>query len=85
MREHEINESIVAILVGMISIFIIFFIVKALMSLNSDLVDEVRRGNKTLTCMLISGETEINPDKVTDYSDGVWYFVNGSAVNCTVH
>ena len=52
---------------------------------DSDLTKQVKSGQKILICHLQQGETQISPDKIIRFSDGRWYFTNGSATSCTVH
>lgn len=46
---------------------------------------EVQGGTLTLVCHIGEGDKVINPDLVTDYTDGRWYFTNGSAVQCATY
>ena len=43
---------------------------------------EVQSGSITLVCHIGDDHVEIDPSKVTDYSDGRWFFSNGSATQC---
>lgn len=44
---------------------------------------KVKTGKSILVCDLSGrGEVEIDPVKVTGFSEGRWYFVNGSATAC---
>ena len=52
---------------------------------DNDLTKQVKSGQKILICHLQQGETQISPDKIIRFSDGRWYFTNGSATSCTVH
>lgn len=49
-----------------------------------ELFDSVKSGQATLECELQKGVTTIHPDKITQFSDGRWYFTNGSATQCRV-
>ena len=44
---------------------------------------EVKSGALTLECHIGDDYIEIDPDLVTDYSDGRWFFTNGSATQCS--
>lgn len=43
---------------------------------------EVKSGALTLVCHIGDDYVEIDPALVTDYSDGRWFFTNGSATQC---
>ena len=49
---------------------------------DSSRLAEVKSGTLTLECHIGDGNKVINPDLVTDYSDGRWFFSNGSATQC---
>lgn len=51
---------------------------------DKDLTKQVKSGEKILTCHLKQGETQISPDKIIRFSEGRWYFTNGSATQCEV-
>ena len=51
---------------------------------DKDLTKQVKAGNKLLVCHLSQGETQISPDKIKYFSEGRWYFTNGSATQCEV-
>lgn len=55
-----------------------------LAKVDSDLTKQVKSGEKILTCHLKQGETQISPDKIKYFSEGRWYFTNGSATQCKV-
>ena len=45
--------------------------------------EKVQLGESVLVCEIQGrGEIEIDPAKVTGFSEGRWYFVNGSATQC---
>lgn len=44
---------------------------------------EVKSGALTLECHIGDGYQVIDPDLITDYSDGRWFFTNGSATQCS--
>ena len=46
---------------------------------------EVKSGALTLECLIGDGYIEIDPALVTDYSDGRWFFSNGSATQCLTY
>ena len=46
---------------------------------------KVSSGELTLECHIGDGYQVINPDLVTDYSDGRWFFSNGSATQCRTY
>lgn len=39
-------------------------------------------GKAVLYCFMIDGWRKIDAKKITDFSDGRWYFTNGSASSC---
>lgn len=45
---------------------------------------QVQEGELNLFCTFKDGTRLVPPEKVKDYHDGRWYFVNGSAVRCTL-
>lgn len=51
---------------------------------DNDLTEQVKSGQKILTCHLQQGEVQISPDKIKYFSEGRWYFTNGSATQCEV-
>lgn len=47
------------------------------------LESQVKTGELSLHCLMLGkGMTKIPPEKVDSYSEGRWYFTNGSATNC---
>lgn len=46
---------------------------------------EVKSGDLTLGCHIGDSYQVIDPDLVTDYSDGRWFFTNGSATQCVTN
>lgn len=46
---------------------------------------EVKSGALTLECHIGDNYQVINPDLVTYYSDGRWFFTNGSATQCRTY
>lgn len=55
-----------------------------LVEADNDLTKQVKSGQVTLTCYLQQGEVQIPPDKIIRFSEGRWYFTNGSATQCEV-
>lgn len=51
---------------------------------DNDLTKQVKSGEKILTCHLQQGEVQVSPDKIVRFSEGRWYFTNGSATQCEV-
>ena len=50
---------------------------------DSTRVAKVQMGKSVLVCEIRGrGEVEIDPAKVTGFSEGRWYFTNGSATQC---
>lgn len=48
-------------------------------------LSQVQEGKLTLSCTFKDGERVVPPEKVTDYHEGRWYFIEeGSAVKCTL-
>lgn len=45
----------------------------------------VKSGALTLECHIGDSMKVINPALVTDYTDGRWFFTNGSAVRCLTY
>lgn len=52
--------------------------------IKDDIVDKIRRGDRTLICIMQDQERIIEGKKVTDFMDGTFYFINGQASNCRV-
>lgn len=48
------------------------------------LAESVRNGTVNLTCEFRDGSRRVDPELVESFSDGRWFFSNGSAVNCEV-
>ena len=46
---------------------------------------EVQGGTLTLVCHIGEGDKVINPDLVTNFSNGRWFFINGSATQCVTY
>lgn len=46
------------------------------------LVKEVQQGTKVLVCNIDGYDKAIDPEKVTDYSGGTWFFTNGYSETC---
>lgn len=44
---------------------------------------EVKSGALTLECHIGDGYQALDPDLVTGYSEGRWFFTNGSATQCS--
>lgn len=49
-----------------------------------ELLAQVQNGERVLHCHFQDGWRQIESAKITDFSDGQWYFTNGSAVQCEV-
>ena len=49
---------------------------------DSNRLSKVQSGSLTLVCHIGDDHLEIDPDLITDYSDGRWFFSNGSATQC---
>ena len=49
---------------------------------DSSRLGEVKSGSITLVCHIGDDHIEIDPNLVTDYEDGRWFFSNGSATQC---
>ena len=49
---------------------------------DSSRLAEVQAGESILVCHIGDDHVEIDPDLVTDYVDGRWFFSNGSATQC---
>ena len=52
---------------------------------DSNKFTKVKSGALTLECHIGDNYQVINPDLVTDYSDGRWFFTNGSATQCVTN
>lgn len=50
---------------------------------DSSRLAKVQSGELTLECHIGDGSRVIDPAKVTNYSEGRWFFSNGSATQCT--
>ena len=46
---------------------------------------EVQGGTLTLVCHIGDSSRVIDPAKVVNFSNGRWYFTNGSATQCLTH
>ena len=49
---------------------------------DSNRLSKVQSGELNLVCHIGDDHVEIDPDLVTDYVDGRWFFSNGSATQC---
>ena len=78
------DDTVLAITVSMIAIGLIALFVGMFSSLRGDTVDDIRRGDKDLYCIMKDGERKIDNKQVVDRVDETWLFVNGSAKNCRV-
>lgn len=63
------------ILMSVVSIWI-------LTAQDSMIMLRVKSGDHVLTCDFNDGSRVVSPDKIEGYSDGRWYFTNGSATRC---
>lgn len=52
---------------------------------DSSRLAEVKSGTLTLECHIGQDSRVIDPGLVTDFSEGRWFFTNGSAVNCSTY
>ena len=74
------NERVV-IMLKYITFFIILTITFAVSDFyESNVLSDVKSGELSLIC----NDRAIDPDRVTDFVDGRWYFDNGSMINCEV-
>lgn len=55
-----------------------------LVEADNNLTKQVKSGEKILICYLQQGEVQIPPHKIIRFSEGRWYFTNGSATQCEV-
>ena len=55
------------------------------LSEDSSRLAKVKSGALTLECHIGDDYQVIDPDLVTDYSDGRWFFTNGSATQCSTY
>lgn len=46
------------------------------------MVEDVKQGTKVLVCNIDGFDKAVDPKKVTDYSDGTWFFTNGYSRTC---
>ena len=51
---------------------------------SDDTLEQVQAGPITLQCHMSDGVRVIEPEKVVDLVDGVWFFENGHAKQCEV-
>ena len=66
----------------LLSIGLIVFLI-LLAAEDSSRVAKVRMGESALVCNISGrGEVEIPAEKVVSFSEGRWYFTNGSATQC---
>lgn len=84
MTSKEKQDLLVMVLVGAVFAGIALLLIGAFININGDLVDEIRRGDKSLWCEMSDGYRQIDGSLVTDFEDGVFYFINGQATNCEV-
>ena len=69
-------------LVFLLGIGLIVFLL-LLAAEDSSRAAKVKMGKSQLVCKIGGrGEVEIDPAKVTGFSEGRWYFTNGSATQC---
>lgn len=52
---------------------------------DSSRLTEVKSGALTLECHIGDGYQVIDPDHITDYSGGRWFFTDGSATQCLTY
>ena len=78
------DDTVLAVTVSVIALGLVIFFIGIFSSLNGDMVDEIRRGDKDLYCIMKDGERKIDNKQVVDQVDETWLFVNGSAKNCRV-
>ena len=52
---------------------------------DKDLVEKVVSGEAVLMCHMKDGYRRIEPANVEWYSEGRWYFTNGSATRCSTY
>ena len=52
---------------------------------DSKLLEMARSGELTLECHLRDGYKVIDPAKVVNFSEGRWFFTNGSATQCSTY
>lgn len=52
---------------------------------DSTLLTKVQSGELTLECHIGGGYKVIDPAKVVNFSEGRWFFTNGSATQCLTH
>lgn len=77
----------IRLLVAVVPVAACIFAVSVLVGLakaDKDITEQVKSGQKILTCHLQQGEVQVSPDKIVRYSEGRWYFTNGSAIQCEV-
>ncbi|WP_300733799.1 hypothetical protein [Pseudomonas sp.] len=84
MTSREKQDLPVMVLVGAIFAGIALLLIGAFININGDIVDEIRRGDKSLWCEMSDGYRKIDGSLITDFDEGVFYFVNGQATNCEV-
>ena len=84
MTKKEKEMIPVMVLVGLMFLGVILVFAGLFINLNGDIVDEIRREDKSLWCEMSDGYRQIDGKLLTDFIDGTWYFVNGQAKNCEV-
>ena len=52
---------------------------------DSNLLTKVKSGTLTLECHIGDGNKVIDPAKVVNFSEGRWFFTNGSATQCVTY
>lgn len=84
MTVNDKQSVISALAVLVIGLGVIAVLWGAFASISGDIVDDIRRDNKSLHCEMSDGYRKIDGDLVVDFQDGNWLFKNGSARNCEV-
>ena len=81
---HEKMEAIKQIALAVTVIAIIVGLLHYLNAPERKRLAQVKSGELVLECnMRKTGLTIIAPEKVTDHSDGTWWFTNGVSSRCT--
>ena len=84
MTTNDKQSVISALAVLAIGLGVIAILWGAFASISGDLVDDIRRGDKSLYCEMSDGNRKIDGKLVVDFQEGSWLFKNGSARNCEV-
>lgn len=82
MNMSKLLSPLVLVPLALLSLVVVSALVRAS---EVALVKEVQQGTKVLSCRIDGYAKTVDPKKVTDYSDGTWFFTNGYSKTCTMN